>query len=245
MPEIYLIDDPAPNAFAVGRKPEMAAVAVTTGLLNILNRDELQGVVAHEIGHIVNRDTLFMSMIGVMLGTIVMLSEIARRTLFFGGGRRRSRSSSAAGGQAQLIILIVGLVTDDHRPDTSPDYLSGSLPQTRVSCGCLSRRVHTVAGRSGKRAGENHGISDQNEKSQFGHRTHVYCQSHPKTDRSRRFPVQYSSGVTKPHTDSPKHGGRFRVTLTTIMHSVKSLINQTVLACILPEWSIRASPDTP
>lgn len=108
MPEIYLIDDPAPNAFAVGQNPEKAAVAVTTGLLNTLNRDELQGVIAHEVGHVVNRDTLFMSMIGVMLGTVVMLAEIARRTLFFGGGRRRSRSSSGAG-QAQVIILIAGL----------------------------------------------------------------------------------------------------------------------------------------
>lgn len=109
MPEIYIIDDPAPNAFAVGQKPEKAAVAVTSGLLNTLNRDELQGVIAHEIGHVVNRDTLFMSMIGVMLGTVVMLAEIARRTLFFGGGRRRTRSSSGAG-QAQIIILVLGLV---------------------------------------------------------------------------------------------------------------------------------------
>ncbi len=111
MPDVYIIDDPAPNAFAVGRTPEDAAVAVTTGLLNVLNRDELQGVVAHEIGHIVNRDTMFMSMLAIMLGTIVMLAEIARRSLFFGGGRRRSRSSSrGGGGQAQIVILVVGLL---------------------------------------------------------------------------------------------------------------------------------------
>lgn len=111
MPDIYIIDDPAPNAFAVGRRPDMAAVAVTSGLLNMLNRDELQGVIAHEIGHIVNRDTLFMSMLGVMLGAIVMMAEIARRSLFYGGGggRRRSRSSSNKGG-ASGIILIFGLV---------------------------------------------------------------------------------------------------------------------------------------
>jgi len=109
MPDIYIIDDPAPNAFAVGQKPEKAAVAVTSGLLNRLNRDELQGVVAHEIGHIVNRDTLFMSMLGVMLGAIVMLAEVARRSLFFGGGRRRTRTSSG-GGQAQVIIMIIGIL---------------------------------------------------------------------------------------------------------------------------------------
>jgi heat shock protein HtpX len=110
MPDIYIIDDPAPNAFAVGRRPDISAVAVTSGLLNVLNRDELQGVVAHEIGHIINRDTLFMSMLGVMLGTIVMLAEIARRSLFFGGGRRRSRSSSSGGGQVTGIIVIAGLI---------------------------------------------------------------------------------------------------------------------------------------
>ncbi|HSW39905.1 MAG TPA: M48 family metallopeptidase [Acidobacteriota bacterium] len=109
MPDIYIIDDPSPNAFAAGRNPETAAVAVTTGLLNTLNRDELQGVIAHEIGHIVNRDTLFMSMLGVMLGAVVMLAAIARRFLFYGGGARRSRSSSG-GGQGQVLILAVGLL---------------------------------------------------------------------------------------------------------------------------------------
>lgn len=109
MPEIYIIDDPAPNAFAVGQRPDKAAVAVTSGLLNTLNRDELQGVIAHEVGHIVNRDTLFMSMLGVMLGAIVMLAEIARRSLFFGGGRRRSRTSSG-GGQVQVIVMIIGIL---------------------------------------------------------------------------------------------------------------------------------------
>jgi len=110
MPDIYIIDDPAPNAFAVGQRPDRAAVAVTSGLLNTLNRDELQGVIAHEIGHIVNRDTLFMSMLGVMLGAIVMLAEIARRSLFFGGGRRRPRTSSSGGGQIQVILMIAGLL---------------------------------------------------------------------------------------------------------------------------------------
>jgi heat shock protein HtpX len=110
MPDIYIIDDPAPNAFAVGRTPDSAAVAVTTGLLNSLKRDELQGVIAHEIGHIVNRDTLFMSMLAVMLGAIIMLAAVARHSLFFSGGRRRSRSSSRGGGQAQIVVLVVGLV---------------------------------------------------------------------------------------------------------------------------------------
>ncbi len=109
MPDIYIIDDPAPNAFATGRNPETAAIAVTSGLLNRLNRDELQGVIGHEIGHVKNRDILFMTMIGVMMGSIVMLSDIALRSMFFGGHRRRSRTSGG-GGQADAIILILGIV---------------------------------------------------------------------------------------------------------------------------------------
>jgi heat shock protein HtpX len=108
-PRIYLIDDPAPNAFAVGRKPENSAIAVTTGLMYRLNRDELQGVIAHEVGHLKNRDVQFMTLAAVMLGSIVILSEIVGRSLWF-GGRGRSRSDSRGGGQAQVIIVIVGLV---------------------------------------------------------------------------------------------------------------------------------------
>src|SRR5512136_1277078 len=86
MPDVYIIDDPALNAFATGRDPEHAAVAVTSGLLQKLNRDELQGVIAHEMSHVKNRDVLLMVMAGVMLGTIVMLAWYASRVIFFGGG---------------------------------------------------------------------------------------------------------------------------------------------------------------
>jgi heat shock protein HtpX len=112
MPRIYLIDDPAPNAFAIGRKPETSAIAVTTGLMYRLNRDELQGVIAHEIGHLKNRDVQFMTLAAVMLGTIIILSQIVTRSLWY-GGRGRSRSESrggSGGGQAQIIILIVGVL---------------------------------------------------------------------------------------------------------------------------------------
>lgn len=111
MPDVYIIDDPSPNAFATGRKPETASIAVTTGLLQRLNRDELQGVVAHELGHIKNRDILFMITASVMLGSIVILAWYASRFLIFGGGAGGRRSSSRNGGGAgQAIILIVGLV---------------------------------------------------------------------------------------------------------------------------------------
>ncbi len=110
MPDIYIIDDPALNAFATGRDPSKATVVITSGLLGKLNRDELQGVIGHEMSHIKNRDVLLMAMCAVMLGTIVILAWYATRVLFFSGmagGRRDSRSGS---GQGQIIILAVGIV---------------------------------------------------------------------------------------------------------------------------------------
>ena len=110
MPDIYIIDDPALNAFATGRNPDKAAVAVTAGLLQKLNRDELQGVIGHEMAHVKNRDVLLMAIAGVLLGTIVILAWYGTRIMFFssmGGGRR---SSSGGGGQGQIIILIVAIV---------------------------------------------------------------------------------------------------------------------------------------
>jgi len=103
MPRVYIIDDSSLNAFAVGRRPEKAAVAVTAGLLKRLNRDELQGVIGHEIGHIHNLDARFMTLAAVMLGAVVLLSRGFLRGMFYGSGGRRS---SRGGGQAQLIILL-------------------------------------------------------------------------------------------------------------------------------------------
>jgi heat shock protein HtpX len=113
MPKVYIIDDPTPNAFATGRRPEKASIAVTAGLLARMNRDELQGVVAHETGHILNRDVQFVTFAGIMLGAVTLISYLFLRGLWFSGGtgrRYRSRSSSSGGGQAQLIILVAALV---------------------------------------------------------------------------------------------------------------------------------------
>jgi len=109
LPKIYIINEAAPNAFATGIKPENSAVAVTAGLLARLNRDELQGVVAHEVSHIVNRDVMFMTFSGIMLGSIVLISEVFLRSLWFGGGRYSSKSSKSSG-QGQMIIMIVAIV---------------------------------------------------------------------------------------------------------------------------------------
>ncbi|MGQ9546101.1 MAG: M48 family metalloprotease [Dehalococcoidia bacterium] len=109
IPDIYIIDDPALNAFATGRDPNKAAVAITSGLLQKLNRDELQGVMAHEIAHIKNRDVLLMAMCGVLLGSIVILAWYGSRFLLFGAAGSR-RSSSRGGGGGNIIILVVALV---------------------------------------------------------------------------------------------------------------------------------------
>ena len=110
MPSIYIVDDPAMNAFATGRDPKKASVTVTSGLLQKLNRDELQGVVGHEMAHIKNRDVLLMAMCSVLLGTIVLLAWYASRFMIFGGmGRTRRSSSSGGGGLGQIIIIVVAL----------------------------------------------------------------------------------------------------------------------------------------
>jgi len=112
MPDIYIIDDPAPNAFATGRNQKKSAIAVTSGLLRMLNRDELQGVIAHEMGHIKNRDVLMTVIAGIMVGAIVLLANLAMWYLFLGGARggRRTSSGGSGGGQAFLIILLVSIV---------------------------------------------------------------------------------------------------------------------------------------
>ncbi len=109
MPKVYIINEIAPNAFATGIKPENSAVAVTAGLLARLSRDELQGVIAHEVSHIVNRDVLFMTFAGIMLGSIVLISQVFLRSLWFGGGRYSSKSSKSSG-QGQMIIMIIAIV---------------------------------------------------------------------------------------------------------------------------------------
>ncbi len=113
MPKIYIIADPAPNAFATGRSPQSASVAVTAGLLGRLNRDELQGVIAHEMSHILHRDILYVTLAGIMLGSIVIISQVFLRGMFYssmGGSRRRYSSGGRGGGQAQLLMLVIALV---------------------------------------------------------------------------------------------------------------------------------------
>ena len=109
LPEVYIIDDSALNAFATGRDPQKASVAITSGLLQKLNRDELQGVISHETAHIKNQDVLLMSMAAILLGTIVTLSYQFSRIMFY-SGRSSRRSSSSNSGSAGAVIALIGLV---------------------------------------------------------------------------------------------------------------------------------------
>ncbi|OGI73866.1 zinc metalloprotease HtpX [Candidatus Nomurabacteria bacterium RIFCSPHIGHO2_01_FULL_43_16] len=106
MPKVYIINDPAPNAFATGRNKEHAVVAVTTGLLDILEKPELEGVLAHELSHVGNRDMLLSTVVVVLVGFITILADVFRRNLFFGNfGRSRSNDNKSAG-----IIMLVGII---------------------------------------------------------------------------------------------------------------------------------------
>jgi heat shock protein HtpX len=110
MPKVYVIDDTAPNAFATGRDPQHASVAVTSGLLEKMDREELQGVLGHELSHIRNYDIRFTLLVGVLVGSVALLSDFfLRYTFWFGGGRRNDREGGGGGG-IQAIFMIVALI---------------------------------------------------------------------------------------------------------------------------------------
>lgn len=108
MPKVYIIDDTAPNAFATGRDPAHASIAVTTGLIDKLDREELQGVIGHELSHVRNLDIRFSLIVGVMVGAIAILADFFLRFTFWGGGRGRDRNGG--GGGAQAIVFVVAIV---------------------------------------------------------------------------------------------------------------------------------------
>ncbi len=106
MPKLYVIDDPAPNAFATGRDKNHAVVCATTGLLAMLNRTELEGVIAHEMSHIKNKDMLLMTIAVVLAGFVAILANIFLRVSFWGGGRRDDNG----GGAILAVVAIIGIV---------------------------------------------------------------------------------------------------------------------------------------
>lgn len=110
MPKIYIINDPSPNAFATGIKPEKGVVAFTTGLLERLNREELEGVAAHEIAHIRNYDIRLMTICIALVGVIAILADFGSRMLLYGGGNSGSKRSSNSKGNPLMIVAIILLI---------------------------------------------------------------------------------------------------------------------------------------
>lgn len=106
-PKVYIINDPSPNAFATGRDPKHASVAVTTGILDRLNKTELEGVLAHELSHVKNFDTRLMAITAVLVGFVALLANMFMNNLFWGGiGRRRDEEDN----RAQMLFLVIGLI---------------------------------------------------------------------------------------------------------------------------------------
>ena len=130
MPRVYVIDDPAPNAFATGRDPKHASIAVTSGLLQKMDREELQGVIGHEMSHVRNLDTRFLLLVATLVGSIALLADFFLRFTFFTGmtGRRgRNNDSGGGGGAIVLIMFVVGLILAIVAP------IIGALVQMAVS----------------------------------------------------------------------------------------------------------------
>jgi heat shock protein HtpX len=127
MPKVYVINDTAPNAFATGRDPKHASVAVTTGLLEKMDREELQGVLAHEMSHVGNYDIRFALLVGVLVGSIALLADWFLRFTFWGGGRRSGGDNDRGGGGAAAILFVIALLLAVIAP------LIGRLVQLAVS----------------------------------------------------------------------------------------------------------------
>jgi heat shock protein HtpX len=137
-PRIYVVHDPSPNAFATGRNPKHAAIAVTTGLLERMNRVELEGVLAHELSHIKNYDILVSTLAVTMVGTIALAANLGVRMLWFGGGRSRNNQNDNQGGGPLAILAVLGLV-----------LLVLSPLIARVMQAAVSRKRETLADVSG------------------------------------------------------------------------------------------------
>lgn len=149
MPKVYLMDNPQPNAFATGRNPENAAVAATTGLLQLLNHDEIAGVMAHELTHVKNRDTLVMTLTATIAGAISMLANFG---MFFGGNRDRNNPLGIVGAillmvLAPLAAMIVQMAvsrTREYGADRGGAEISGNPLALASALAKISGAAHTV-----------------------------------------------------------------------------------------------------
>jgi heat shock protein HtpX len=157
MPQVYVMESAQPNAFATGRNPRHAAVAVSTGLLNMLNRDEIAGVIAHELSHISNRDTLTMSITATIAGAISMLAQFG---LFFGGGARDNNGAGIIGTLVMVILaplaaMIVQMAisrTREYAADELGARISGRPDALASALAKISSAAHMIENETAERA---------------------------------------------------------------------------------------------
>jgi heat shock protein HtpX len=158
MPRVYIMDNPQPNAFATGRNPQNAAVAVTTGLLHSLNRDEVAGVIAHELAHIANRDTLIMTITATIAGAISMLANFA---MFFGGGHGRDNNGLGLIGTLAMVILaplaamLVQMAisrTREYAADDLGARISGEPMALAAALGKIANLAHAIPNESAEQS---------------------------------------------------------------------------------------------
>jgi len=192
MPKLYIIEDPVPNAFATGRSKEKAVVAVTTGLLQILDKNELEGVIAHELSHIGNKDMLVSTVVVVLVGFITLLSDMFLRSQIFGfGGGGRERNGD---GKVQGILMIVGIVLMILSPiiatliqlsiSRKREYLadaSGAL-LTRYPEG-LASALEKISKHSGKMKRANHATAHLFISNPFGSKIRGLFSTHPPVEK--------------------------------------------------------------
>ena len=189
MPRVYLMDNPQPNAFATGRNPQHAAVAVTTGLLQHLSREEVAGVIAHELAHIKNHDTLIMTITATIAGAISMIAQFG---MFFGGNRDNNNGGMGIIGTLAMVILapiaamLVQMAISRTR-EYSADELGGQIvgrPEWLAS----------ALASSGKRRAPD---SERDSRTQSGHRAYVHRQSAQRAAHGQ--PVLDPPGDREPH----------------------------------------------
>jgi heat shock protein HtpX len=185
MPRVYLMDNPQPNAFATGRNPEHAAVAVTTGLMNVLNREEVAGVLSHELAHIRNRDTLTMTITATIAGAISMLAQFG---LFFGGGHRNNNGLGLIGTIAMVILaplaaMLVQMAisrTREYAADNMGARIAGHTDGLASALVKISNAAHHIENDTAERNPATAHLFIINPLS--GHRMDNLFSTHPSTE---------------------------------------------------------------
>src|SRR5690349_18998558 len=185
MPRVYLMDNPQPNAFATGRNPEHAAVAVTTGLLNTLNRDEVAGVIAHELAHIRNRDTLTMTITATIAGAISMLAQFG---MLFGGGNRNNNGVGIIGTLAMVILAPIAAMlvqmtisrTREYSADNIGAHIAGGADGLSSALVKISNAAHQIENDTAEQNPATAHLFIINPLS--GHRMDNLFSTHPSTE---------------------------------------------------------------